>query len=669
MAYVRGSNPIWFEVDLDANPFDDTFYLFVLQNTFPYLPATVWSDASGSTPILNPIQFLGNGTLPIDIYFDSTKTYRLEFRHGNSQSDPLIYLVENYVPGSGGIGPIDTVEVVSDNQITNPQFSLINFSSPFSLTSASTQTVDVAPGWFLDLTGTGNLTLTLVPLNDSAQTINPTNAPYALEINTSGSWSSVILRQRFEQNGMLWANKTVANSVTARIEGAPQPITGNLVDSNGTTLAEVLASTDLSDNFEEYLGYGTLGDTTNPDLPPAAYIEYRLKLPNDGDVYLTSTQLAVHDTETVVPYTQDTIERQQDYTWHYYRESVIMQPKDSLLTGWDFALNPWQFRTTSSTTVTSQCAYTADQTIIYQQSGGSQVAVGMAPAADKYAFEVKAVTANNRFAIIQYIDPTTVSDIWGEVLSSLVRAKISTTHGTTPRFKMRLIYRTTLPPTIGAAEPISSWPADQVNPTFDMAWTQVIPTNDPVYTLSSTSQNFAFEGMSLASVIPSTDTMTLGIVLYTIDSNTLSFDETLRRCQFYYETSKNLYTLPTASSAGGALIRSCHAAQSGGNIALFPLSFNLQFKQTKRSNSITTNIYTAGGTLGSCDIVIRDAGAQIAASTISFTSGWNAQNGGNSGLQFLSVAPSSIFTFAGTVTNTTDGFISFHYTADTRLGV
>lgn len=67
---VRGSNPIWTEVDLQGNLFDDTFWLFVLENTLPYIPATVYHDPDLNTPWNNPIQFLGNGTLPNDIFFE-----------------------------------------------------------------------------------------------------------------------------------------------------------------------------------------------------------------------------------------------------------------------------------------------------------------------------------------------------------------------------------------------------------------------------------------------------------------------------------------------------------------------------------------------------------------------------------------------------------------------
>lgn len=315
MAFVRGSNPVWFEVDLTANAFDDTFYLFVLANEIPYIPATVYHDDAGTIAWTNPIQFLANGTLPTDIFFDPDVVYRLEFRQGATQSDPLIYLVEDYAPSSGGGGT--TVDLTTENQITNPQFALINFSSPYAQTAVATQDINVAPGWDLVLTGNGNVTVTQVPLTSAATTINSTNASYALQVTLSGTWSDAYLRQRFNQNGMLWADKTVSNAVTARIEGANDTISASIVDSNGTNFGLVLPSTTVDSSFNEYTGFLDMPATTNPDIPPAAYIEYRLALPLNVDIYLTSLQLIASDTTGFTPgFEQTTIERQIDQTYN-----------------------------------------------------------------------------------------------------------------------------------------------------------------------------------------------------------------------------------------------------------------------------------------------------------------------------------------------------------------
>lgn len=311
---TRGSNPIWFEVDLTAHAFDDTFYLFILENEIPYIPEIVWQDPFGNIPWSNPIRFLANGTLPNNIYYDPDTVYRLEFRQGPTQADPLIYLVENYVPGSSGDTPVDETTFSTDNQITNPQFALINFLSPLTLTSISSQVINVAPGWFLNLTGTGTVTLTQVLLNSSL--IDPTNASYALQIQLSGSWTNAYLSQRFEQNGVLWSNTFVSSSITALSGNAPQSISSVLKDSQGATLTSVLDTTSLTETFNEYRGVGKIDSSTNTDFPPDAYIEYQLLLPNNANITLTSVQLIAGDVQITYPYEQSTIDRQIDQTYH-----------------------------------------------------------------------------------------------------------------------------------------------------------------------------------------------------------------------------------------------------------------------------------------------------------------------------------------------------------------
>lgn len=319
---IRGSNPVWLLDDLTGNLMDDTYYLWVLENDIPYQPATVWHDASATNEWTNPIQVLANGTLPIDIFFDSETLYRLEFRKNDgtstpSQSDALIYLITDYSPGSAGGNNITTVSLNTDNQITNAQFSLINFTSPLSLTTVTDQVINVGPGWDLVLPGTGNVTLTKVPLNSASGNINPTNAPYALQINIS-NWNEgeVYLRQRFEQSGMLWAGKYVSASVTAKwISGTSRNLVGKMYNSVPTELATVLTG-DASTNFIEIANNGLMPAANNTNTPPDAYVEYRLYLPSTVSIQLTSLQLIVSTQPLTFNYEQDTIQRQIDHTYN-----------------------------------------------------------------------------------------------------------------------------------------------------------------------------------------------------------------------------------------------------------------------------------------------------------------------------------------------------------------
>lgn len=589
---VRGANPVWSYVDLTGKQFDDTYYMWVLQNDIPYFPATVWHDPAGNVPWTNPIQFFANGTLPIDIYWDPSVVYRLEFRrHANplttpTQADPLIYLVENYTVGSGGVTP-GTLVASTDNQISNPQFAEVLFDSPLTLTSVTNKVVTIAPGWVLTTSGTGNITVERTPLNNSLT--NPTNAPYALHLTLSG-FTSATLAQRFNQNGMLWTstpNKTryVASSLTARAVASMPSISARIVDSDANTLGTVLTTTVLSGSFNEYPGTGQMAATSNTDLPPDAWIEYQLILPGSVDVYLTSFQLIQTESGAQITYIEDTVERQIDHLFHYYRDGAVFQPKSSILTGWDFPLNPMQFNPLALTTAVTQTMYVADQTIIHQLAG-STVKTGI-PGVNR-SFQVQAIngTVNNRFALIQYVAPKTVLPYWSYILSSLSRMRIFTSHGTQIRVKMRLIWRVTLPSPIGAAEPIASWAG--TDPVFAAGWTEIIPLNDPAYLLPNNYEDgaagnafpaFPYSGMQMPDWdVANADTYTLGIVIYTtanmnaslgtedsiefqrislvqndfaVDASPQTADQVLRECQYYYQKSFQQGTIPASALGGG----------------------------------------------------------------------------------------------------------------------
>lgn len=316
---IRGSNPIWAEFDLSGKIFDDTFWMYVLENTIPYAPKTVYHDPDLNVPWDNPIQFLGNGTLPNDVYFVPGEVYRLEFRQSDglsapTQQDPLIYLVENYMAGEGGSTPIDTIALLSENQITNPQFALFDLANPSSITASNPDPIKIGPGWFLDLAGTGTVTISQVPLTSTTPT--PSNAPYALRLQLSG-WTadSVVLRQRFEQSGVLWANKIVSTVITARVEGAFNTISTALYDSQNTPIATLLNET-LDNNFEEYPAHDQLLASTDTDTPPSAYIEYRMALPSNVDIYITSVQIVVQDLPVEPAFQQDSINRQIDHSYN-----------------------------------------------------------------------------------------------------------------------------------------------------------------------------------------------------------------------------------------------------------------------------------------------------------------------------------------------------------------
>ena len=421
--YVRGANPVWSMVDLAGLQTDDTFYLWVLNNEIPYTPATVYQTTTG-TPWTSPIQFLGNGTLPSNLYFNADTTYRLEVRQNDgtaapSQADALIYLIENYSPNGENATESTSGGPLVSNQITNPQFSDINFTSGLTLTAvANPDPIDIGPGWSLELRGTGSLTLERVALNST--TSNPTNSPYALRFNLSGSWTGAKLRQRFTQAGMLWADKFVTGSVTARIDGVSRNLSVSLEDSMGAPLRVVLIEP-LSSTFEELTGVVALPASTNTNLPPSAYIDAVVLLPTVGDVYLTSVQIVPNSENTALSYAQQTVNRQIDHTFNYYKSKLEYKPIPSALIGWDFPKNPAQWGATYALGAigANKSDYVWDQTIIYQNLDDAFTASRSSVGALKVEIEKNAT----QIALVQYIETDTARELLLDKMAVHIAAK------------------------------------------------------------------------------------------------------------------------------------------------------------------------------------------------------------------------------------------------------
>lgn len=325
MSLTRGVNPIWWIPDLVGNPMDDSYYLFVLSNTIPYLPLTVYHDSAGSVPWSNPIEVLANGTMPIDIYWDEDTVYRLEWRNGPTQDATLTYLVENYVPGEGGgVGPVAESANSTTNQITNPQFAKVNFTGSFTST-ASTLT-DIAPGWNIVTTGVGPGSITVTQLEIDGDSGDTTNPSYALQIQSSG-WETVGIEQIFEENGALWSSgpndstiSGVALEISAyRSAGTAPPLTGFITYTGSSTVdTTIFTVAAINSAPNSYGGASALPVSVNTDGPDTAKTRVTFSWTTNNTVVVTSVQLIGQQGENIaeVAYQQETIERQIDHFYH-----------------------------------------------------------------------------------------------------------------------------------------------------------------------------------------------------------------------------------------------------------------------------------------------------------------------------------------------------------------
>ncbi|TAL08456.1 MAG: hypothetical protein EPO02_12765 [Nitrospirae bacterium] len=601
----------------------------------------------------------------------------------------------------------------TDNLLSNPQFSTVNFNPlvPNTITlTTSPQTSNIAPGWDLVTTGTGTVTVQQVASTDPNI---PSNPPYYLNISSTGISEPIVLRQRLYNSPRLLVDGFICGYFTVASTGTSQiPITMSYVASGGTptTFPIATVTTPASGDFVDTSNVVSTIEidptTPNPDSPNTVnggYVDIIISIPVSANtVSISSIQVSgVISATTRQPFLQQPVARETDHLFHNYFNSLVMQPKSTILSGWDFALNPWQFQPIAQTTLTLN-QYACDQTIVVQQNyvnGGpsSNISVGQGSFSVNQALQITAVTATNKFAIIQYLDPKTVRPYWTLSLSSLVNAAILTTNSTTCRIKMRLIWRSNAVPTIAQNEPISTWSSTPPTsePLFSGGWTAVKPLNDPEYTLGATNANYTFDLMTLPSA--TTSTMMFGIVIYTLDNLSITgtpdsivfnkvslvpnefamdtqpktYDTVLRECQFYYETS-----YPTesaiASTTWGAINRNQilipqYAKVSGSSTQCIAAAWQLSWNSLKRTLPNGDIFDPATGAANNARAWLYPSNGSANSNPITFNTVYHINYDGTKGYSFIPQYDTALVSL--TSIDNVSAYIAFHYTSDARLGI
>ena len=694
--YIRGYNPLWYMVDLVGAPLDDSYYMWVLENTIPYIPADVYHDAAGTLPWAQPIFFRVDGTLPIDIFYGDSAFYRLEVRKmigfAPDQNDPLIRLVENYNPSGRVDNPASQEGDATDNQISNAQFSIVNFESPLVLTGLSNpDPIEIAPGWELVLTGNGSVTLEQVPLNNAIA--NPTNAPYALRIQTTGWTNPPYLRQRFSQNGMNWAHKYIASSFTARIAGGSQIVQSTLYASDGAPIA-LLSTNALSNSFTQYEGFSLLPASTNADIPPDAWIEYRLSLPTAADVYITSFQLVASDDANSIPYQQDTIERQVDHLFHYYKPQLEYKPIPSYLIGWDFPLNPaqWLTETVAIQAVGANKSYYAwDQTILFQTANnGISVARSLTDGISITAAQI------GQIAMIQYLGQAQAKELLSGRMC--VYAEGSSTVDLDLTISIWVTDDPTLPdlktPTFNSL--VSAVSATGVVTAANGNWTKVprglLP--DAKFEITGDLTQVSFNGWELPddpliltatyiAIVISTETLAVTdtinidkIGLYAGDIATRPAPQTKSQveeeCSDLYWKTYESQTLPgTVTFLNSLTSQQAASIQDGANFNFYQSGFSVNYNVPMRTTPIMRFYSPSAGTLGSIDANVWGPGAAgiVAAAKVMATF-WGTASVSNKAANYQ---PSGVLTAGPSVGGTANmigiGWVRYHYERDARYGI
>ncbi len=610
--------------------------------------------------------------------------------------------------GTGAIPPEDRAS--TENELSNPQFVEILFpgETAFEIDVTGSNTVTpIAPGWDLVTSGSGTVTLQrLEPTSANTDT----NPPYTLSITAAAALgASITLRQRLLNSPSIGRGKFASGSILAAvISGGASAISMTYAPSTGTSTT-IIPSTNIptdgayhviADNAQVTQQVNTAAST--------GYVDINIVIPTSRTIALSSIQVVFVPTELDVPFDEQTADRQKDHLFHYYEESILIQPKNNLLAGWTFALNPYQFISPTISVKAPKTSYIADQTILYQETA-SALRTGESNQDSNYVLSVLSVNGvnANRFALIQYIDTTTIEPYWGQVLSALVRAAWVHRDGAlpTPQLKMRLIWRTSAVPTLANNEPITGFDADG-DPTFAAGWNAILPLNDPAYTLLDISGEtnradfpaWAFDQFQLPIPTSLSIPIYLGVVVYinkplnntlnledyilfskvslvpndfAIDASTETFDESLRKCQFYYEKSYNWDVLPgTAPTSRGSLMFNQHAATSGGNTVFWPSAFTIPYKVGKRgAPSIVIYSPVTGATNRLSATATANSYNSSTVTDYDVSSNYSSTLTGYNGANYFPVGGALSTSAVGSTTQPQVGYLNLHFSADARLGI
>lgn len=668
------------------------------------------------TQLNNPVTLTSIGTFADD---NGNDILPYLYPYEGSPTDAVTGAIELYyitVDSSGGVRQFtrsafpnvtDTPtpqeeNLATNNELSNPQFVEVSFSPLTNniFTVSGALSIPVAPSWYIDATGSGTITVTRLDITDEL----PSNPPFTLKLQCAGSLTgNVFLRQRLDNSPRLFADGFVSGYfIAACNDSTGYPLALSYRASNSQSVIICSGSTTNNNLYTEIAGVTSTASITNNDPGSTGYIDIILTIPTTCNINVSSFQICgVESLSSITPFLQESTARQKDHLFHYYEDSILIQPKDSILVGWDFALNPWQFSPKNVINfpyTPGTIGYCADQTIIKTEIADS-ILVGKAignPDAGYLEIVARAAVTQGQIAIIQYIDKYSAAPYFNNILSSLVRIRMQSGAATTIRFKMRLITSATAPATLAAGEPITGWDLNK-NPVFSAQWQAIVPQNDPVYVVGDTipDDSYAFNNF----ILPDYSTMRyIGVVLYTLDPlsnsvpdillirdislvpnefaldvNPKTYDQVLRECEFYYEKTYLDGNIAGAATTVGSLY-AIQDISTGLSTDVRPRGFGASFC-TEKCIIPTLTFYSVAGTINTvtahaawnlASVFQSGSGDTTSVTTTIWDQSVSTTSFSNTVKQAFNYA--SIFHIATAGTSTYEGWINYHYTADARLG-
>ncbi len=703
----------------------DVFQQSLISNNFTYTnlgsvlvltSVGTFQDNNGNDiiPFLYPYNVAGE----LELYF-----IRVWSGNPSVQGSVLQFTRQGWPPNLiQSTSPSDVFES-SQNLFTNPQFSIVNFVNTvgqtyYEITVSGAGSVEIAPGWSISYAGTGSLKLSQGLISSDVIT----NPSYYLQVESDASVVPIKLIQRLNYSPRVFENNYLSVAVLANCtDNIAETITVDYTPSAGSS-KQVLSGA-VSNNNQFTLLAGVAGapvliDVTNNVSPTVGYVDMVINVPSNRTLQFTSVfGVTVQNATSLVSSVQSTDDQQTNATFWYYKPQLEYKPIPSYTLGWDFGFNPFQAQGTSGVTYNpsspGKSVYVADQTILFQNTVNS---VNVSKVSNKY-IQLGIVNNTTACAIAQYLGPNEAIELLDGKMCVRLRAQDSsgslvgqvnlyytnaalpamTANSATGGYSLvSAINATTGEPTVGSGAPYGTW-------------TKVNRSNLGAanFTLNATGfTDYTFNGWDASAQANITTASNFAIVIsfaeYAAGNNidiqyatlqrgdiatppaAMSAVETLTALQQYYEKSWDVATIPGTNTAGGAAVQQLSgqmyysAYLSSGNqnfqyTCLHNSNFGIRFIVSKRTNNVTVTVYALNGTINTVFAQGYNNGVSVVATNLAIAT-WNQSGKGQNGVKYLVASPGSVLyqnnQSPGPIGQSIiDGYLSYHYVADARLGI
>lgn len=212
---------------------------------------------------------------------------------------------------TSGTNPVSTDDGNYVNQLTNPQFTTVNFDPSVGLTinytGSSTTTTTIAKGWDLVITHSGAGSVTVGRTSIAGSQRFPTNPPYTLDITAGVNITQMRLRQRLLNNPDIWA--PVVEGERGYIAGGAMlgdntQVTMYYTPSVGTE-QQVFTANNQTGDSEYYTDTVQLDVASNTDTSDTGYVDISLQFPVTGSFSVSSIQVVhLESDQQNIPYDQ-----------------------------------------------------------------------------------------------------------------------------------------------------------------------------------------------------------------------------------------------------------------------------------------------------------------------------------------------------------------------------